>query len=75
MDSFLESCANIAVGFVVSLLMFTLCTYIFKLHTNFGENTLITLIITVTSLARQYLIRRFFNGRSLGEVFISKLHS
>lgn len=60
-QSFIESCVNIAIGFLVSLLVLWAVAILFNLRTSAGENILITCIFTVTSLLRQYAIRRFFN--------------
>ena len=66
-DSFLESCANIFVGFLISVAVWQILAYLFHTRTSFSENIAIVLIFTVTSLLRQYIIRRLFNGRSIGE--------
>lgn len=66
MDSFLESISNVAVGFFISW-----ATWVFVVDPLFGFNTaggtsfLITMIFTITSIIRSYVLRRIFNGRTI----------
>lgn len=64
--SFIEACLNIAVGFLVSWIanILVLRHYGFQVsaHEAFG----IGLIFTGISLARQYVLRRYFNGLKFG---------
>ena len=64
-ESLMEAKTNIAIGFVISWLVWVLAIvplwgFPFKLF----DSVLITCIFTVTSLARQFVVRRWFNGRS-----------
>ena len=58
--SLIETLTSIAIGFVVSMLVTALVMPHFGFHPSIGENATITSIFTVTSIARGYLVRRFF---------------
>lgn len=63
LGSFYETCIGTAIGFVLS---FTLGHYLFPYlgwYVSVTQNLQITAIFTVLSIARGYLIRRFFNAR------------
>lgn len=72
-DSWLEAITNTAVGFIISLIVLWLVAWAFHLRTSPAENILITLIFTIASILRQYILRRLFNGRSIGAVIVAKL--
>lgn len=64
-ESLLEAKTNIAIGFVISWLVWVLVVsplygFDFAMFDSIG----ITCIFTVTSLARQYAVRRWFNKRA-----------
>lgn len=66
LGSLVESLANTASGFIVSLLVWMLLvTPAFSIESNFSQDFAITCIFTVTSVIRSYLWRRFFNGSSM----------
>lgn len=56
-DSWAESAVNLAVGFVVSVLI---TLWLFP-HLPMADNLQITAIFTVASLLRSYGLRRLFN--------------
>ena len=61
--SFIESCVNIIVGFIVSLVSQIVIFPLFNIHIEFKDNILIGLYFTVISIVRSYLLRRYFTGR------------
>ncbi len=62
-ESLIESCLNIATGFVVSLAFWTLVVVpVWNLPVRFVDNLAITGCFTVLAIARSYLWRRFFNN-------------
>jgi len=72
-DSWIETIINVSVGFVISL--GTQCLIIapaLGLQTNTFENVALVGIFTVTSIARQYTLRRAFNGRPVWATIKSK---
>lgn len=60
--SLLESAANIAVGFLVALASQLVVFPLFDIHVPLSTNMAIGAFFTVVSLARSYVIRRYFNG-------------
>lgn len=59
--SLLETCASIAIGFVVSLAITAVVMPAYGHHVTLGQNLQITAIFTVASIVRGYLVRRAFN--------------
>lgn len=64
-DSMLEAVSNTALGFVISVAVFAATSEAFNLRTSLAEDVAIVGIFTATSLLRQYLLRRLFNGRTV----------
>lgn len=60
-QSFLESCVNVAIGYFVALAAQLLIFPLFGIHIGMSENLMIGAIFTVVSIARSYFVRRFFN--------------
>lgn len=63
LQSFVEACINVAIGFVVSFAVQLATFPLFGIHLTWGGNLAVISIFTVTSVARSYFIRRFFNNR------------
>ena len=61
--SLIETMMNVAIGLLVSVIANQLVFPRFGFHPSLGENVAISLIYTAISIARQYLLRRFFNSR------------
>jgi hypothetical protein len=62
-QSLIESCTNIGIGFVINFFAQLVIFPSFGMDVTIGENIGIGLSFTVVSVARMYLIRRYFNGR------------
>lgn len=58
--SLVETCVSIAIGFIVSVIITAVVMPAYGHHVTFSENIQITLIFTVASIARGYLVRRAF---------------
>lgn len=59
-----ETIVSTAVGFVVStILNMTFVPALLGTKVSMGENLALTAVFTVASIARGYLIRRFYNHR------------
>ena len=58
--SFVESLANVGVGFGVAVLTQAVVFPLFGLHATIGQNVQIGAIFTVVSIARSYVLRRLF---------------
>ena len=65
LGSLIETKVNIAIGFAISVLMWMYLIPIFypamTPHTGVGTGVGITIIFTVSSLIRNYFVRRVFN--------------
>lgn len=66
LGSFAESWANIVVGFTINFFANMLIFPLFGMHISYGSNFLLGLIYTGISLARSYVLRRYFNGLKFG---------
>lgn len=60
-QSFVESLTNVTVGFLVTILSLHILFPILGIENHTGKNTLITTYLTVLSILRNYIIRRYFN--------------
>ena len=65
LQSLIESLTNILIGYLTALLSQVLIFPIFDIYVSFQDNLLIGLYFTIISLIRSYLVRRYFNNRSL----------
>jgi len=61
LGSLIETCANTAIGFVLSYCLGLIVFKAYGLQVSAALNLQITLWFTVLSIARGYVIRRFFN--------------
>jgi hypothetical protein len=61
MSSLIETIVGIVIGFVVSVIMTALVLPAYGHHVTLGQNVQITCLFTITSIARGYLVRRWFN--------------
>jgi hypothetical protein len=66
LGSFVEAWANIAVGFTINFTANMLVLPLFGFNVTGTQAFGIGLIFTVISLARQYVLRRWFNGLKFG---------
>lgn len=60
-NSLLEAAAGTLIGFVVAMITNAVVFPFFDIHTSVSTDFKITLIFTVISLIRSYLVRRAFN--------------
>lgn len=63
LQSLLEAAANIAIGYVVNFIGNWLILPLFGFNVTLGQNLLIGVLFTGISVARQYVLRRYFNAR------------
>jgi len=61
--SLFEACINTAVGFFLSLALSVIVYPMFGHAFTMAQNVGITIIFTVASIARGYVVRRWFNAR------------
>jgi len=71
-DSFIEAVINTSIGFFVSLVVWIIVAWAMSIPVTWDQNILITLIFTVVSVIRSYLLRRLFNGRSVWQAIKSR---
>jgi hypothetical protein len=64
--SIVEAGANIVVGFTINFVANMLIFPVFGMHISAGNNFLMGLMYTGISLARSYILRRWFNGLKFG---------
>lgn len=63
LESLLEVCVNIAIGFVVSLLFWTFVVVpVLNIPVTMSQNLGVTISFTVLAIVRGYFVRRFFNA-------------
>ena len=63
-SSLAETCISIVIGFAISMILTAVVLPAYGHHVSLGDNLQITGIFTVTSIARGYLVRRWFNRLS-----------
>jgi hypothetical protein len=63
LQSFVEVCVNVTLGYFTALLAQVIVFPWFGIHVNFSQNVLIGLIFTFIAVVRGYFVRRFFNER------------
>lgn len=63
LQSLWESFINILIGYLVALASQLLVFPLFDINVSFSDNLLIGLYFTIISLARSYIIRRYFNKK------------
>jgi len=59
--SFIESCANIAIGYGIAVMAQIIIFPLFNIHVPLASNLAIGACFTVVSLVRSYSLRRLFN--------------
>ena len=63
-QSFMEANINTLSGFIVSYITLITLNHFYQMNLSMFESLEITTIFTVSSIVRNYLIRRYFNKRS-----------
>jgi hypothetical protein len=61
LSSLIEAVINVAIGFVVSLVLTAWLLPAYGHHVTWSENLQITGVFTVASIVRAYAVRRYFN--------------
>lgn len=62
-QSLIEAVSNTAVGFIISLASTFLIFPLVGIESSGGQNIVVVLFFTVISIARSYVLRRFFNKK------------
>lgn len=63
LGSFIEAWINVAIGFVINFVANLLILPLIGFHISVSQNLFIGVLYTVISVARSYVIRRWFNAR------------
>jgi len=63
LQSLKESIINILIGYIVAILSQLIVFPMFDIEVPLSDNLLIGIYFTIFSLARSYMIRRYFNMR------------
>jgi hypothetical protein len=66
LESLIEVCVNVAIGWVLAIITQLIIFPLFGIHIGFGDQILISIVFTVISIGKGYVIRRWFNGRIRG---------
>ena len=59
--SLLEACTNVAIGYFVALASQLLIFPLYGIHVSLSANIAIGVWFTLISIARSYVLRRFYN--------------
>lgn len=62
--SFVESCANVAIGYFVALASQLVVFPLFNIRVTLRDNIMIGLYFTAISILRSYCLRRWFTRRA-----------
>ena len=62
-ESMIETLTNVGIGWFVSFIANMLVLPLFGYNINLTDGVLISIIFTIISIVRGYLIRRFFNSK------------
>ena len=62
LQSFVESCVNTAIGFVINVGAQVIVFPWFGINVHVSQNIGIAILFTVISIARSYVMRRAFNA-------------
>lgn len=63
LGSLIEACINVLIGFTINFFANILILPLIGFHITVGQNLFIGVLYTVISVARSYVIRRWFNAR------------
>lgn len=67
-QSFIESITNIITGYIVALISQIIIFPLFNINVPLSDNLLIGAYFTVISLARSYLLRRYYNRKHINKI-------
>lgn len=63
LGSFIEALVNVAIGFTINYIANLLIFPLFDMHISLADNFWLGIIYTFISIARSYVIRRWFNAK------------
>ena len=62
-QSLIEVITNTAIGFLISLVSTFIIFPLVDIESTGGKNVIITIFFTAISIARSYIVRRYFNKK------------
>ncbi len=62
-QSLIESLANVTVGFLITIISLHVLFPLLGIENHSGKNMLITIYLTILSVLRNYILRRYFNRK------------
>ncbi len=62
-QSFIESLVNVTIGFLITITSLYIIFPMLGIENHSGKNILITIYLTVLSILRNYVLRRYFNKK------------
>lgn len=68
-ESLLESCANVVIGFALSMLINAVVFPQYGIHVTTWQSAQITIWFTILSIGRSYVIRRVYATRAWKRIF------
>ena len=63
MDSLIETLTNVGIGWFISFIANMLVLPLFGYNINLTDGVLISIIFTIISIIRGYVVRRWFNSK------------
>jgi hypothetical protein len=72
-NSFIEACINTVMGFILTLLLSHPIYWLCNIEISHSQVVWATLLFTIVSIIRSYLIRRIFNDLQRVKKFTIKL--
>lgn len=66
-DSLIETLTNVGIGWFISFIANMLVLPLFGYNINLTDGVLISIIFTVISIIRGYVVRRWFNSKDKSE--------
>ncbi|WP_445363153.1 hypothetical protein ACJJIQ_04970 [Microbulbifer sp. ANSA003] len=63
LGSLIETCINTVIGFLVTFIAWPLAALLTGIEYNYGQQFGVVAFFTVISVARGYVVRRWFNAR------------
>ena len=63
LGSLIEACINVLIGFTINFIANMLILPLIGFHITASQNLFIGVLYTIISVARSYVVRRWFNAR------------
>ena len=63
MESIIETLTNVGIGWLISFIANMLVLPLFGYNINLTDGVLISIIFTIISIVRGYVVRRWFNSK------------